>query len=268
MPHIMSLSLPSSVFHLPALRQAAHLLLAGLVTLCTLQPAHAQLFGDNEARRAILDLRQRYQALSDDNAKTRSSLLELQTQIETLRADLAKARGREEQLTRDVAELQRRQRDLVRSVESTGHTQAAGAGATTASTGDDAPPVADSNRDKAEFEAALNQFRNGDYAKAQTGFRNLLKNHPQSSQKVAALFWLGNSDYALRNYRSALTNFRAVVNQAPDHERAPEALLSIANCQMELKDTAAARAALEQLVTRYPRSEAAQAGKDRLARLK
>ena len=86
--------------------------------------------------------------------------------------------------------------------------------------------------------------------------------------KTSALFWLGNSDYALRSYRSAMANFRAVVAQAPDHERAPEALLSIANCQTELKETTAARATLEQLVAKYPRTEAAQAARDRLARLK
>ena len=49
---------------------------------------------------------------------------------------------------------------------------------------------------------------------------------------------------------------------------APEAMLSIANCQIELKDTRAARATLESLVKTYPQSEAAQAGKERLAALR
>ena len=72
----------------------------------------------------------------------------------------------------------------------------------------------------------------------------------------------------MRNYRSAISNFRAVVSQAPEHERAPEALLSLASCHSELNDTAAARSALEQIITKYPRSEAALAAKDRLARLR
>ena len=50
--------------------------------------------------------------------------------------------------------------------------------------------------------------------------------------------------------------------------RAPEAVLSIANCQIELKDTRAARKTLEDLIKAYPQSEAAVAGKERLARLK
>jgi TolA-binding protein len=55
---------------------------------------------------------------------------------------------------------------------------------------------------------------------------------------------------------------------APDHEKAPEAVLSIANCQIELKDIRAARRTLEDLMKVYPQSEAAQAGRERLSRLR
>ena len=45
-------------------------------------------------------------------------------------------------------------------------------------------------------------------------------------------------------------------------------MLSIANCQIELKDTAGARTTLGALIKQYPQSEAAQAGRDRLSKLK
>jgi TolA-binding protein len=48
----------------------------------------------------------------------------------------------------------------------------------------------------------------------------------------------------------------------------PEALLAVANCQSEMKDTRAARATLNDLLKRFPQSEAALAGKERLASLK
>ena len=54
----------------------------------------------------------------------------------------------------------------------------------------------------------------------------------------------------------------------PAHPRAAESLLSIANCQVELNDRKAARATLEKLEATYPDSEAAQAGRDRLAELR
>ena len=46
------------------------------------------------------------------------------------------------------------------------------------------------------------------------------------------------------------------------------AMLALANCQVELKDVRGARKSLEDLVKAYPQSEAAQAGKERLARLR
>ena len=54
--------------------------------------AQAQLFGDDQARQAILDLRQRFDQavtaqnrLVDENTQMRRSMLELQQQIELLR---------------------------------------------------------------------------------------------------------------------------------------------------------------------------------------
>src|SRR5881392_1989008 len=69
--------------------------------------ASAALFEDDEARRALLDLRQRVEAQRIANDQ----------QMEALRQDSARMTGQNEQLTRDVAELQRRQRDLVQGVD-------------------------------------------------------------------------------------------------------------------------------------------------------
>ena len=61
------------------------------------QSAQAQLFGDDQARQAILDLRQRFDQsvaaqnrLVDENTQMRRSMLELQQQIESLRGELAR----------------------------------------------------------------------------------------------------------------------------------------------------------------------------------
>ena len=58
------------------------------------------------------------------------------------------------------------------------------------------------------------------------------------------------------------------IGNAPDHARVPEAMLAIANSQAESKDTKSARLTLGELLRKYPQSEAAQAGKERLAALK
>jgi predicted nuclease with TOPRIM domain len=87
--------------------------------------AHA-LFGDDEARRAIIELRQKVDANqqttdaamkaleaknADSDTATRRSMLELSNQIEQLRGEMARLLGQYEQLARDVSEIQRQQKD-------------------------------------------------------------------------------------------------------------------------------------------------------------
>jgi tol-pal system protein YbgF len=235
--------------------------------------AQAALFEDDEARRAILDLRQRVEAqrlataeelrrATEENATLRRSLLELQNQIETLRSDLARQRGQDETLARDLADVQRRQRDIAQGVEERlrrfepVQVQV------------DGREFSADPAEQRDFEAALAAFRKGEFVAAQSAFGDFIRKYPSSGYRATALFWLGNAQYANRDYRGAIANFRALLQQAPDHPRAPEAVLSIANCQIELKDNAAARKTLDDLVKAYPQSEAAMAAKERLARLR
>ena len=251
---------------------------AGLAVLClgASSVASAALFEDDEARRAILDLRQRVEAqrvagerqleemrrANEDNGQLRRSLLELQTQIESLRAEIARLNGQDERLARDLADVQRRQKDIAQGVEERLRKV------------EPSKVSVDGNEfiaDPAEardFEAALAIFRRGEFPAAQTAFTDFLKRYPQSGFKATALFWLGNAQYANRDYRGAIGNFRALLAQAPDHPRAAEAVLSIANCQIELKDNAGARRTLDELIKAYPQSEAAVAAKERLARFR
>lgn len=231
--------------------------------------AHAALFEDDEARKAILDLRQKMDVAigdqrktAEDNAQLRRSLLDLSNQIDVLRNELATLRGQNENLTRNVVEMQRTQKDLTQGVDERLRKFEPGK-----VTVDGKEFVADP-AEKQEFENALATLRKGEFAAAQTSFLAFMKRYPQTGYKASALFWLGNAQYALRNYRDAVTNFRSLVTAEPDHMRAPEALLSMANCQIELKDTKSARKTLEDLVKAYPQVEAASVAKERLTKLK
>jgi len=248
--------------HRAVLRGAA--LAAAL--LCVSVGSQAALFEDDEARRAILDLRQRVEAmrqqtdqrLTDENGQLRRSLLDLQNQIEQMRGDLARMTGQNEQLTRTVSEMQSRQTTLDDKLKQSEPSKVSV----------DGREFTADPKEKADFEAALGVFRSGQFAQAQTAFAEFVKRYPQSGYNASALFWLGNAQYATRNYNEAIANFRSMLSLAPDHAKAPEAVLSIANCQIELKDTRAARRTLEDLTKAYPQSEAAQAGRERLSRLR
>lgn len=239
-------------------------------------PAQAALFEDDEARRAILELRQRVDTLQqsnqragddlrrsgEDTSQLRRSLLDLQGQIESLRVDLAKLRGQNEQLTRDVTQLQQRQKEVVQGVDDRLRKIEPSKVAL-----DGQEFVADPAETQ-EFDAALAVFRSSKFAEAQTSFGAFVRKYPGSGYVPSARFWLGNSQYAIRQYKDAIANFKALLASAPTHARAPEAALSIANCQMELKETKGARKTLEDLIRVYPASEAAAAAKERLARMK
>lgn len=245
------------------------------VSALAASPAHA-LFEDDEARRAILELRQRVDTqraqserqaedlrrATEDNAQLRRSLLELQGQIEALRGELARLRGQDEQLAREIADLQRQQKDAAQGME-----ERLRRFEPTKVTVDGLEFTADPSEQR-DFEAALAVFRKGDFAGAQAAFTEFLRRHAQSGYRPSALFWLGNAQYATRDYKGAIGNFRALLAQWPDHPRAPESVLSIANCQIELKEMAGARKTLDDLVKAYPQSEAAAAARERLARLR
>ena len=248
--------------------------LAAAACLAALAPAgHAALFEDADARRAILEMRQRFDSLqstqqqelrrlADENSQLRRSLLDLQSQIETLRMDQAKLRGQNEQLLRESADLQRRQKDMAQGVDDR-LKQFEPVKVTLDGQEFQADPA-----EKRDFEAALAVFRSGKFAEAGTAFAAFIRQNPRSGFVPSSRFWLGNAQYATRDYKEAIGNFKQMLSDAPAHARAPEAALSIANCQIELKDTRAARKTLDDLVRAYPQSEAAVAAKERLSRLK
>ena len=241
-----------------------------------LASANAALFEDDEARRAILEMRQRVDGfqqahqrsvdevrkLAEENAQLRRSLLELQTQIDTLKGDQAKLNGQNEQLQRSVGELQSRQKDIAQGVDERLR-QFEPLKVTVDGREFQADPA-----EKRDFEAAMAVFRSGKFADASAAFGGFVKQYPRSGYVPSARFWLGNAQYATREYKDAIGNFKQMLADAPTHARAPEAALSIANCQIELKDARAARKTLEDLMRAYPQSEAALAAKERLSRLK
>jgi len=252
-------------------------LVAAALAFCGAGLAQAGLFDDEEARRAILDLRQRVDAVrqdaekssaeqtaktAEDSAQMRRLLVDLQSQIELLRSDLATLRGQNEKLIRDVSDLQRQQTEMQQ-----GFDERLGRFEPLKVTVDGREFMAE-QAEKRDYESALNIFRKGDFAAAQSAFGDFVKRYPQGGYAPSAYFWLGNAQYATRDYRDAIQNFRTLLTQAPDHLRAPEAVLSIANCQVELKDTKSARKTLADLIKAYPQTEAAAAARERLARLK
>jgi tol-pal system protein YbgF len=240
------------------------------------------LFDDNEARRRVEALRQQVQenqrSLDERLTKIegtvtaaadRSAILDISSQLEALRGDMARMRGQLEVLANQSEVADRRQKDLyldidtrLRKLEQAREQQAA------------APPekpaaaAADGETPQAEtkaYQAALDQFKLGNYALAVAAMQGFMVTYPNSKLAPNAQYWIGMAHSGNRNYKDAIAAQRKLLAAWPDSEKAPDALLSIASAQETMGDRKNAQKTLEELISRYPQSSSAAAAKQRLA---
>ena len=227
-------------------------------------------------------------------------LADLANQLQLLQSDVAKLRGQIEVVTYELEQAQKRQRDLyvdldtrMRKLESAAASAERNAPANGANGAppltpapEGAPPPApaaaatpppgpvatlppprnasDGIAEQRAYDAALDQFKRGDYPGAINGFNAFLKAYPRSPLASSAQYWLGNAQYARRDYRGSIATQRQLLKDYPDSGKAPDALLNIASAQADMGDSTAARRTLEQLIRDYPKTDAATRAKQRL----
>lgn len=241
-------------------------LAAAVIAACAYLPLHAgaALFDDDEARKAILDLRTKVDNIARDlNARVdskadKTSTLDLINQHEQTMQEINRLRGQLEVLGNELAMAQKRQKDFYTDLDArlrklepqqvTIDGQQAAVGAS----------------EQSSYEAALAVFKSGDYKAAATSLDAFVKRYPDSAYAANAQYWLGNSYYAQRDCKSAISAQQMVVKNYADSPKAPDAMLNIASCYTELKDKPNATKTLNALISRYPESSAAQAAKERL----
>jgi tol-pal system protein YbgF len=230
--------------------------------------ASAGLLDDDEARKAILDLRAKVDAMSRDmNARIdtksdKSATLDLLNQHEQTMQELARLRGQLEVLANDIATSQKNQKDLYADLGARLKKVEPHQENIDGQTAEVLPG------EKTSYDAAMDLFKSGDYKGAAGALQDFVRRFPQSAYAANAQYWLGNAYYAQRDYKNAIAAQEAVVTNYGTSTKAPDAMLNIASSYTELKDKKAAKKALQQLVSRFPESSAAQAAKDRLATLK
>ena len=281
-----------------------------IVLLCMAGGAQAALFGDDEARKQIAAEHTRVSDLQKqiDTRLTRieeqlsgQGLLDLQSQLQQARDEMARLRGQIEVLNNNIENSTKRQRDMYIDLDTRlrhfeqaglappgvapaaagpvaglppGSPSAAGAPSVpgpTPSAASPAPAVAtapqvmlDANEGRA-YEKAQGQRRIGNYQGAIFGFQNFLKQYPRSTLAPRAQYWIGDSYFNLRDFRNAIGAQQTLIKSWPESPSVPDALLNIASSQSELGEQATARRTMEEIVARYPLSDAAEKAKRRLA---
>jgi len=198
----------------------------------------AQAFSDDEARKAILELRQQAQQQTEQNQRAR---LQLADQIISLQQELAQLR--------DQIEMISRQQPGTRQNGNPNN-----------------PPgvnAADA-QEQAAFDGAIDLFNKGQFKDASESLAAFISLYPNSQLAPSAQFYLGSSRYALKDFKGASEQLNAMVQKAPTDARAPDALLIVAGSQIEQGNRAAAKTTLQRIVRDYPNANAAATAKKRL----
>ena len=252
-------------------------LFASLLSL----PVFAQLFDDNEARRRIELLRQQLDAYKKSvdermakaeatatSAADRSALLELSSQIDSLRGEIAKMRGQVEVIANQSETAEARQKQLYLDIDTRLRKLETAPPPPAAETKPPAAAATDAEPSPGEakaYQAALDQFKLGNYSLAVAAMQGFLVTYPSSSLAANAQYWIGMAHSGQRDYKSAIAAQRKLLAQWPDSPKAPDAMLSIASAQETMGDRGAARKTLEELIAKYPASSSAASAKQRLA---
>ena len=255
---------------------------------------HAALFEDEEARRAILDLRlkveslrqaqqtgdqslqksieqaaQAQRAAEQEVIQYKQSLLQLQSQIDGLKQEISGLRGEREELLRDMAVLQRNQKETLSTIdERLKNVDQRFDKFEPITVQIDGLEFEAEQSEKKDFDASLGIFRKGEFAAAATSFAGFLRKYPSSGYRPSALFWLGSAKYVTRDYADTVNQLKAFISMSPGHLRIAEAMLTLGNAQLETKQPKDAKKTWEELVKQFPTTEAAAAAKERLAKLK
>jgi tol-pal system protein YbgF len=227
-------------------------------------------------------------------------IIQLLNQIEMLNSELAKLRGQVEVLTNQNELLQKRQKDFyldidtrLRALEGNANPQAGSAlsginaPSSPPSGGFTVTPVSpvlsrpasatipvvtseaaqrEREREDRAYDMGSAAFRRGDFTAAMRAFQTFITDFPQSQLVPNAIYWVGLSQFNLKDYREARATQDGLIKKYPDAGKViADALLVIGSVQAELGDNGSARNTYEDIVTKYPTSDAAAKARTRLA---
>jgi len=213
------------------------------------------ILSDDEARRAILELRKSVSA-------SQAAILDLQNQLDKQKSENAQLRGQIESLQKQSDDLNNNQKSFYQdldvrvsrlepqNVEVEGVTGIVQAG------------------EKSSYDEALKSFQAGQIKNADSEFTTFIRKYPSSPYLPLALYWSGNTKYALKDYKAAITQLQGLISRYPGHQRVPAATLTMANANLESGKKAIAKKLLTDLISKYPDSDAAKEAKPILAGIK
>ena len=220
---------------------------------CLTAPSSAwALFSDDEARKAILDLRK----------SLATTQLELQGQIDKLKTENADLRGKIENLEKQSEDINSSQKTYYQDLD----TRLGNFEPRTITIEGVSGTVQPG--EKKAYEDALKSFQSGSLKKADEGFSAFIVKYPKSPYLPLALYWGGNSKYANKDYSGAINQLQNLIKKYPNHPRIPAAMVTLGNSQLESGNKASAKKTFSEIVSKYPDTESAKEAQQLLASTK
>jgi len=219
-------------------------------------PAHAEQWraaspnsspDPGASQQVVVDLVQRQQALQEE-------IRQLRNQVEVQGNEIQRLQNRLRSVSED---LDRRIQGLERGAPVSQQPAAASNQAATSDGGD-----------QKAYESAFRLMKQGDYSRAAQSFRSFLVKYPASPLAGNAQYWIGESNYLVRNFKQGLEEFEKVLKEHPNSRKVPDAMLKIGYCHYELRNYAKAREVLSEIEIRYPNTLVARSAKSRLNLMK
>ena len=210
------------------------------------------LFSDDEARKAILDLRK----------SLATTQLELQGQIEKLKADNAELRGKIEGLEKQSEDINSSQKTYYQDLDNRLGNFEPRTVTIEGVSGTVQPG------EKKAYDDALNAFQAGSLKKADESFSAFAAKYPKSPYLPLVLYWSGNSKYANKDYAGAISQLQNLIKKYPNHARVPAAMVTLGNSQLESGNKVAAKKTFSEIVAKYPDTDAAKDAQQLLAATK
>jgi tol-pal system protein YbgF len=210
------------------------------------------LFSDDDARKAILDLRK----------SLATTQIDLQNQIEKLKVDNAELRGKVESLEKQGDDINTSQKTYYQDLDTR-----LGNFEPRTMTIEGVSGVVQPSEKKA-YDDALKAFQSGSLKKADGEFSAFANRYPKSPYLPLVLFWSGNSKYANKDYAGSIAQLQSLIKRYPDHPRIPAAMLTLGNAQLESGNKASAKKTFTEIIGKYPDTEAAKDAQQLNAALK
>jgi tol-pal system protein YbgF len=242
-------------------------------------PQAQALFSDDEARRAIIDMRVRIETLSNrigdlERALQNSaqSQIQLLNDNERMRSEIARLRGQLEESNLISTSRKSQQKDLYLDLDKRLEEQRNVIAEMQARL-QQLEPVSViahgvgyrvSANEKTQFEGIQSALNAQEFKKAVQMSQEFQNEHPNSVLAADVLFMKGTALYADKELRPSIEARRELISRFPKHPSVPQALLNLAAGLEETGNPNTARRTLEELIKSHPKSAAAAEARKRL----